>query len=83
MKEFWQKLSERLTGACLQLLDQHPGKVIGLLAGLILGLIVVLLGFWRTLIIMLFAGAGFYLGKRRDEHKDFSQFLQTFFGERK
>jgi len=72
-----------MTSASLQLLNEHPGKIIGIILGFLIGLVVVLLGFWRTLIISLFVLAGFYLGKRRDEHKDFSQLLETLFGERK
>lgn len=82
MKEFWRSIAERLTQTLLQLLDRHPGKVIGMLLGFVAGLIVVLLGFWRSVLLALFVLAGFYFGKRHDEHQDFSQFLERFFGNR-
>ncbi|HWJ02915.1 MAG TPA: DUF2273 domain-containing protein [Verrucomicrobiae bacterium] len=83
MREFWSKLVERLTVFSLNLIDQHPGKVIGSALGFGIGLFVVVLGFWRSLVICLFVGAGFYLGKRRDERRDFGELLQSLFGNRK
>lgn len=83
MKEFLLKLAGRTAEIFLQLLDEHPGKVLGAVIGFILGLIVVVLGFWRTLVIALFVAVGTYLGSRQDEHKDFGQLLEMLFGERK
>ncbi len=83
MKEFWRQIIDRLATVILRLLDKHPGKAVGAVAGFLLGMIVVILGFWRTVVIAWFVAAGLYLGKRHDEHKDFGQLLQSLFGERK
>jgi uncharacterized membrane protein len=83
MKEFWSQLIERLAAFVFRLLDNHPGKALGAFVGLFLGSIIVLLGFWRTMVIALFVVAGLFLGKRHDEQKDFGQLLQMLFGERK
>ena len=83
MKEFWQRVLEQATAFGLRLIDQHPGKTVGVILGFVLGLFVVLLGFLKSLIIVLFVFVGYYFGKRRDEHKGFSQLLELFFGERK
>ncbi|MDA8442555.1 MAG: DUF2273 domain-containing protein [Peptococcaceae bacterium] len=83
MREIWRLFTERFTQILLQLLDEHPGKVLGVLLGFGIGFVIVVLGFWRTLVIVLCALIGLYLGKRRDEHRDFSEVLKTFFGERR
>jgi len=83
MKEFWRQVCERLSSFCLQLLERHPGKFFGAVSGFVLGLIFVLLGFWRTLVILLFILVGFFLGKSRDENRNFAEMLQNLFGERR
>ena len=45
--------------------DNHPGKLIGTSVGFFLGLLMVTLGFWRTLVLSLFAILGFVLGKSK------------------
>ncbi|MFZ3372310.1 MAG: DUF2273 domain-containing protein [Desulfitobacteriaceae bacterium] len=47
--------------------DNHPGKFFGISLGFVLGLFVVTLGFWRTLVIALFVVVGFIMGKRQDD----------------
>lgn len=83
MRELVKQLVSRFTNYSLHVLDNHPGKVFGVLAGFILGMIVVLLGFWRTLVVALFIAVGFFIGKRHDEHRDFGELLEILFGERK
>lgn len=58
---------------------RHPGKLIGTSFGLVFGLLLVTLGFWRAIVLLLFILAGFFLGKRHDEHNDLSQWLDRFF----
>jgi len=38
-------------------------KTIGVIAGLVLGLIVILVGFWEAIVVALFILAGWFIGK--------------------
>lgn len=79
MKDFWKELIHTITAFLLRTLDEHPGKLIGTLLGFVLGLLVVLLGFWKTLVLFAFVILGFILGKRQDEHKKLFDWLNRFF----
>lgn len=79
MSGFWLKVGEKISKFLVWALENHPGKLIGTSIGLVIGLLFVTLGFWRTLVITLFAVLGFVLGKRQDEHKDISTWLERNF----
>lgn len=79
MSSVWSALTHKLTSFLLKLLDEHPGKLIGSILGFLLGLFVVLLGFWKTLVLFLFVMIGFLLGKRQDDHKQLFDWLDRFF----
>lgn len=50
----------------LKILKEHRGKLIGGIAGLIFAVLVLLLGFWKSLFIALCVGVGVYLGSLGD-----------------
>ncbi|SDH08762.1 DUF2273 domain-containing protein [Desulfosporosinus hippei] len=79
MRGFWLKIEEKISQSLVWALDNHPGKLLGTSIGFILGLLFVTLGFWRTLVLVLFAVIGFVLGKRQDEHKDLSAWVEKTF----
>ena len=79
MKEVWAELGEKLTRFFLWSLAEHPGKLIGTITGFFIGLLVVLLGFWKAFVLSLFTGLGFWLGKRQDDHKNLLDWLGRFF----
>ena len=79
MSGFWSKVGEKIAQFLFWALDHHPGKLFGTSLGFMLGLLMVTLGFWRTLILALFVVLGFLLGKRQDEHKDISAWLEKNF----
>lgn len=79
MSQFWSELAHKITLFFLRMLEEHPGKLIGTSLGLFLGLLVVLLGFWKTLVVFAFVGIGFVLGKRQDDHKKLFDWLNRFF----
>lgn len=60
----------------LKLLEEHPGKVMGGLAGLLLGLIFLLVGFWKTIIFLSFVAIGVYLGRKFDNNERFKDILE-------
>jgi len=47
--------------------QENRGKTLGVIIGLILGLLVTILGFLKSLVLLLFALAGFFIGKYFDE----------------
>jgi uncharacterized membrane protein len=58
-----------------QIWQQHSGKIIGVLLGFILGLLIIVFGFFRTLFVLLCVVAGFIVGKRIDEKEDIMDIL--------
>jgi len=79
MRELWSKLGDKITKFLVWALDNHPGKLLGTAVGLGLGLLMVTLGFWRTLILVLFAIVGFVLGKRQDDYQSITTWLERNF----
>ncbi|MDI6813170.1 MAG: DUF2273 domain-containing protein [Desulfitobacteriaceae bacterium] len=75
----WQELITRFTRFFMWALAEHPGKLLGTSLGLLFGLLFVLIGFWRALILMAFVVVGFLAGKRYDEHKDLGKWLERIF----
>lgn len=55
--------------------QQHSGKIIGISVGLLLGVLIISFGFFRTLFVMLCVVAGFVIGKRIDEKEDIMDIL--------
>jgi len=62
------------------ILENHRGKAIGLILGLIAGILVISYGFWKTLFICLCIAAGFFIGKAIDEKVDFDEWIKNFRG---
>jgi uncharacterized membrane protein len=79
MSEFWSKIGGKISAFFVWAIDNHPGKLIGTSIGLVLGLLLVTLGFWRTLVLGLFIAGGFILGKRQDNYKDISTWFERNF----
>lgn len=79
MKEFWMELATKISRFFLWALAEHPGKLIGTGLGFILGLLVVILGFWKALILFMFVSVGLFLGKRHDENKKLFDWINRFF----
>lgn len=79
MSGFWSKVGAKISQFSVWALDSHPGKLLGTSIGFLLGLLMVTLGFWRTLVVALFAVLGFLLGKRQDDHNDISTWLERKF----
>lgn len=63
----------------LELLLKHRGKVLGVLAGLLLGWMLITRGFWATLLLLLLLAAGYFLGRLVDEEGSFWAALDRLF----
>ncbi len=79
MSGFWAKCTEKVSWFFVWAIDNHPGKLIGTSLGFILGLLILILGIWRTLVLVLFVVVGFMLGKRQDENQSITTWLERNF----
>jgi uncharacterized membrane protein len=59
--------------------EQHRGKAIGILLGLLASILFISYGFWRTIFIIVCIALGFFIGKEIDENKNFDQWLKQIF----
>lgn len=56
----------------------NKGKIIGGFIGFIIGILVLIIGFFKTLLILLFTIIGYYLGSRWDVDGNLKEFLDKF-----
>lgn len=62
-----------------EIITRHRGKAIGILLGLAASVLVVSVGFWKTVFIVICIGLGYLLGKNIDEDKDMELWLKRIF----
>jgi uncharacterized membrane protein len=55
------------TDYILHWVNQNPGKAVGALAGLVLGIFILTVGIPRTIIVILFVLIGVLIGKLKDD----------------
>lgn len=55
----------------LDFYDSHRGGINGALAGLIIAVFILVIGFFRTVFIAICVGIGYYIGNRISEEKDY------------
>ncbi|HHW70057.1 MAG TPA: DUF2273 domain-containing protein [Clostridiales bacterium] len=53
-------------------IKNNLGKVIGILIGLIFGVLVLSIGFWRSILLIIFICLGWWIGSKVDSGKDFN-----------
>ncbi|NLJ75782.1 MAG: DUF2273 domain-containing protein [Peptococcaceae bacterium] len=68
-------------GIFLEFLEKHPGKIIGILLGLIFGWFAITYGLFKALFVSACIVAGYYIGKRLDDKVDLRTVFARFFGE--
>lgn len=59
--------------------EQHRGKAIGIVFGLIASILFINYGFWRTIFVIVCIALGFFVGKELDEKKNFDRWLKHMF----
>lgn len=64
------------------LLEEHRGKVLGVILGLIAAILFVTLGFLKALFVILCLVLGYIIGKAVDEQKDFDSWMRRMFKDR-
>ena len=70
-------------GIFQEFVEKNPGKIIGILLGMIFGYLAIKYGLLKALFVAACVCAGFYIGKRLDESVDFKVMLNKYFGENK
>ena len=63
--------------------EQHRGKAIGIVLGLLASILFISYGFWRTIFIIVCIALGFFIGKEIDENKNFDQWLKQIFKDKR
>ena len=64
------------------IITRHRGKVLGLTSGLLVGVAVLLFGFFPTMFVLLCGLAGLFIGVKLDDEEDFWASLQKYLPER-
>jgi uncharacterized membrane protein len=62
------------------ILENHRGKAVGLLLGLLAGILVINYGFWKTIFIIFCIILGFIVGKAIDDNSGFEDWINRFRG---
>lgn len=60
----------------LNILMEHKGKIIGACLGLVISLLIILFGFFKTFFIALCVCFGYILGKKVDNNEDIRKLLE-------
>jgi len=55
--------------------QSHSGRIVGVTAGLLIGIFIIAFGFFRTLFVLICVSAGYVVGKRIDEKEDITDIL--------
>lgn len=61
-----------------EVLENHKGKTIGVVLGLIVGFLLINFGFWKTLLLAIMVFIGYVVGNRIDQKDDFREIIQRF-----
>lgn len=60
----------------MDLWENHRGRTIGLLIGLIVGILFITLGFFKTIFLMICIGLGFFIGDKVDNQEDLFRLIE-------
>lgn len=71
MKWNWGKLAD--------ISPEHRGRVYCTLIGLVIGILMLIIGFWRTMLLGLFVVAGFFVGQVIDTNPKIRNMIRDFF----
>lgn len=71
----WEKLFQ-------DILDQHRGKLAGIVLGLTGAILILTFGFWRSLFVIFCIVVGYFIGKRIDDNKSFNSLIKKFMGDK-
>lgn len=75
-------MKEEIKNYLEQIWQESRYRVIGLFAGLFIGLAILIFGFWRTIFVLLCGSVGLYIGTRLDEGDTIFSMLERILPER-
>lgn len=61
------------------IMEEHRGKAIGILMGLVASIVFITYGFLKAIFIIFCIVVGYFIGKRLDENKSFDNWLKRMF----
>jgi uncharacterized membrane protein len=64
------------TNLLVEIWQQHSGKIIGIAAGLLIGICIIAFGLFHTLFVAICALIGYVIGKRIDEKENIVELLE-------
>ena len=65
-----------------EILEQHRGKLAGVLVGLVGAVLILTFGFWRSLFVIFCIVVGYFIGKRIDDNQSFNSLIKKFMGDK-
>ena len=68
-----------LTRYISDLINENPGKTVGAVSGLVLGILILTFGFWKTVVIILFVALGLVIGKMFDDGDSLIDAIRNLF----
>lgn len=63
-----------------ELLENHKGKLFGVFSGLLIGVLILIIGFWKVIFLALCVGLGVWLGTMKDNKENFLSFMDKIIG---
>ncbi len=61
-----------------EIIEKHFGEIVGMILGLIFAILVVTLGFWKTIFVLACIVIGCYAGRLIDNKVDLKEFFDRF-----
>lgn len=75
-------MKEEIKNYLEQIWQESRYRVIGLFAGLFIGLAILIFGFWRTIFVLFCGSVGLFIGMRLDEGDTIFSMLERILPER-
>lgn len=71
-------LKDDITAFFQRLWEEHPGKCICTAAGIVLGVCILVFGFWNMLFVLLMGAVGLFIGMNVDREGDTWQNIKDY-----
>jgi uncharacterized membrane protein len=81
-KEIYMRDGRSLFELVLELIDRHRGAAAGAAVGLVVALLMIIFGFWKTVGIAICILIGYFVGRHFDEEGGLEALWRRLFGER-
>lgn len=78
----WFDMKDEMRELIGDLWQNHRCKMVGLLLGLVIGMAILLFGFWNTVFVLLCGLLGLFIGIKLDKGEDFLAHMDRFFPDR-